>query len=88
MYDMVYFRLDNTQVVSMVSLYMSRPEKGHWDGLKWLLRCLTGTSHVCLEFGENTNGVICHCDSDYGGDLDDRKSTSGCVFTLGGTTMS
>ena len=29
-----------------------------------------------------------YCDSDYDGDRDRRKSTSGYVFTLGGTTIS
>lgn len=56
--------------------------------MKWLLKYLKGTSHVCLEFGQDANGVIGYCDSDYGRHLDDRKSTSGYVFTLGGTVVN
>ncbi|XP_048493134.1 secreted RxLR effector protein 161-like [Beta vulgaris subsp. vulgaris] len=53
-----------------------------------LLRYLKGTSHVFLEFGQHANGAIGYCDLDYGGDLNDRKSTSDYVFTSGGTTVS
>ena len=34
------------------------------------------------------SGLIGYCNSDYAGDLDARKSTSGNVFTLGGTAVS
>ena len=88
MYAMVCSRPDIAHAVSMVSRYMSRPGKVHWEAVKWLLRYLKGTSNVCLEFGRNANGLEGFCDSDYGGDLDDRKSTSGYVFTLGGTAVS
>ena len=56
--------------------------------LKWLLRYLKGTSNVCLKFVRNSSELIGYCDSDYAGDLDTRKSTSGNVFTLGGMTVS
>ena len=67
---------------------MSNPGKGHWEALKWLLRHLKGTSNVCLKFGRNSSGLIGYCDSDYAGDLDARKSTSGNAFTLGGIAVS
>uniref|UniRef100_A0A803N377 Reverse transcriptase Ty1/copia-type domain-containing protein n=1 Tax=Chenopodium quinoa TaxID=63459 RepID=A0A803N377_CHEQI len=85
MYSMVCSRPDIAHAVSMVSRYMSRPGKVHWEVVKWLLRYFKGTSNVCLEFGRDANGLIGCCDLDYGGGLDDRKSTSGYVFTLGGT---
>ena len=37
---------------------------------------------------KNSSGLTGYCDSDYGGDLDARKSTSGNVFTMGGTLVS
>uniref|UniRef100_A0A803KP57 Reverse transcriptase Ty1/copia-type domain-containing protein n=1 Tax=Chenopodium quinoa TaxID=63459 RepID=A0A803KP57_CHEQI len=67
---------------------MSRPGKVHWEAVNWFLRYLKGTSSVCLEFGRDANRNVGFCDSDYGGDLDDRKSTSDYVFTLGGTAVS
>ena len=39
-------------------------------------------------YGKDSSELIGFCDSDYGGDLDNRKSTSGFVFTLGGSTVS
>ena len=88
MYAMVCSRPDIAQAVSMVSRYMSRPGKGHWEAVKWLLRYLKGTCNVCLKFGKDSCGLTGFCDSDYAGDLDGRKSTSGLVFTLGGTAVS
>ena len=38
------------------------------EALKWFPRYLKGTSHVCLVFGQDANGVIEYCDSDYVGD--------------------
>ena len=37
---------------------------------------------------DNLSGLTEFCNSDYGGDLDARKSTSGFVFTKGGSTLS
>ena len=67
---------------------MSNLGKRHWDVVKWLLRYLKGTSDVCLKFGIDKTELIDHCDSEYGDDLDGRKSTSGMVSTLGGTAIS
>ena len=67
---------------------MSNPGKSHWEALKWLLRSLKGTSNVCLKFGKSSSGLVGYCDSDYAGDLDTRKSTSGNVFTLGGMAVN
>jgi hypothetical protein len=87
-YAMVCSRPDIAQAVSMVSRYMENPGKQHWDAVKWLLRYLKGTSDVCLKFGIDNNGLIGYCDSDFASVLDSRKSTSGMVFTLGGTAFS
>ena len=58
--------------------------------MKAILRYMKGTTSHGLVFGGN-DGLSCklvgYCDSDYAGDRDHRKSTSGYVFTLGGTTI-
>ncbi|XP_057532923.1 uncharacterized protein LOC130810814 [Amaranthus tricolor] len=79
MYAMVCSRPDIAHAVSLVSRYMSNPGKGHWEALKWLLRYLKDTSNVCLMYGKNSSELTGFCDSDYGGDLDNRKSTNGDV---------
>ena len=77
MYAMVCSQPDIAQAVSMVSRYMANPGKQHWDAIKWHLRYLKGTSDVCLKFGIDDTRIIGYCDSDFAGDLDSRKSTSG-----------
>ena len=67
---------------------MANPGKAHWLVVKWILRYLRGTSNVCIEYGENNKGLHGFVDSNFGGDLDQRKSTSGYVFCLGGSTIS
>ncbi|XP_070039108.1 secreted RxLR effector protein 161-like [Nicotiana tomentosiformis] len=74
MYVMVCTRPDIAYAVGVVSRYMSYPGKEHWEGVKWILRYLKGTSGFA--------------DANLGSYLDSRKSTTGYVFTLGGTDVS
>ncbi|KAH9726184.1 hypothetical protein KPL70_008163 [Citrus sinensis] len=85
MYAMVCTRPDISQAVSMVSRYMHNPGKNQWLAVKWILRYLYGTIDVGLLFKKDC-GQQCvgYCDSDFAGDLDKRRSTTGYVFTLGG----
>ena len=52
MYAMVCTRLDIAHVVGVVSRFMSRPGKQHWEAVKWILRYLKGSSDTCLCFTE------------------------------------
>ena len=54
--------------------------------MKWLLRYLRGTSSTSLYFGKGK--VQGFMDADLGGDVDSSKSTSGYIYTIGGTTVS
>ncbi|KAH9793888.1 hypothetical protein KPL71_004697 [Citrus sinensis] len=89
MYAMVCTRPDISQAVSMVSRYMHDPGKSHWLAVKWILRYLYGTVDVGLLFKKDC-GQQCvgYCDSDFAGDLDKRRSTTGYIFTLGGGPVS
>ncbi|KAH9752632.1 hypothetical protein KPL71_014771 [Citrus sinensis] len=88
-YAMVCTRPDISQAVSMVSRYMHNPGINQWLAVKWILRYLYGTVDVGLLF-KNDCGQQCvgYCDSDFAGDLDKRRSTTGYVFTLGGGPVS
>ncbi|KAK8278123.1 hypothetical protein V6Z12_D09G019700 [Gossypium hirsutum] len=82
---------DISQAVSIVSRYMHNPGKGHWQAVKWILRYILKTVDVGLLFKQDTTlgkGVIGYVDSDYAGDLDKRRSTTGYVFTLAGGPIS
>lgn len=90
MYAMVCTRPDISHAVSMVSRYMHNPGKGHWQAVKWILRYIHGTVDVGLKFQRDdmSKQLVGYVDSDYAGDLDKRRSTTGYVFTLAGGPVS
>ena len=88
MFAMVCTRPDIAQAVGAVSRYMVNPGKEHWSAVKRILRYVKGTSNVALCYGGSNFTVRGYVDSDYAGDLDKSKSTSGYVFTLARGTVS
>ena len=84
-------RPDITFAVSNVGKFSSKPTKDHWVAVKRIIRYLQGTRNYGLKYsydGSNTSTCIGYSDSDFGGDTDDRKSTSGYIFQVGGTGIS
>ena len=88
MYAMVCTRPDIVHAVGVVSKFMSRPRKQHWEAVKWILRYLKGSSDTSLYFTGASLKLQGYVDADFAGDIDSRKSTTGFVFTLGGTAIS
>ncbi|XP_060210257.1 secreted RxLR effector protein 161-like [Lycium barbarum] len=91
MYAMICTRPDFSQAVSVVSQFMSNPGKTHWEAIKWILRYLKGSSNVGLTFCEMRSegfSTLGYVDSDFAGDLDRRRSTTGYIFTLAGNVIS
>ena len=86
MYAMVCTRPDLAHAVSTVSKYMGNPGREHWKAVKWIFRYLKGTSKHGLMFARQKDqaSVVGFVDADYAGGLDDRRSTTGYVFTLAG----
>ncbi|KAH9669399.1 Integrase catalytic domain-containing protein [Citrus sinensis] len=71
--------------------YMYNPGKGHWQAVKWILRYIRKTVDIGLLFERDDTlgqGVIGYVDSDYAGDLDKQRSTTGYVFTFVGGPIS
>jgi hypothetical protein len=88
MYLMVTTRPDLAYAVSMVSRYMDNPGMAHWRAAKWILRYLKGTQDYCLTFtGSDPEALYGYSDSDWAGDLDERKSTYGFIFFLAGNAV-
>ncbi|KAH9751779.1 Integrase catalytic domain-containing protein [Citrus sinensis] len=79
---------DIAQAVGTVSRYMTNPGGEHWIAVKRILRYIRGTSDVALCYGRSEFTVRGYVDSDFAGDLDKRKSTTGYVFALAGATVS
>ncbi|KAG9453307.1 hypothetical protein H6P81_006211 [Aristolochia fimbriata] len=68
MYAMVCTRPDISQAVSVVSRFMHDPGKGHWQAVKWILRCLQNTVDVGLAFERDESlghCIVGSCDYDY-----------------------
>jgi hypothetical protein len=88
MYAMVCRRSNIAHAVGVVSRYMKNLSKEHWEALKWIIRYLTGIATHALCFGGSNIVLQGYVDSDMVGDKYRRRSTTGYVFTLGGTTIS
>ena len=88
MYVMVCTRPDIARAVGVVSRFMSMPGKQHWEVVKWILKYLKGSLDTCLCFTGASLKLLGYVDVDFADDIDSRKSTTGFVFTLGGTTIS
>ena len=90
MYAMVCTRPDLAYAISVVSRYMANPGKEHWCAMKWILRYIRGTTGVGILYSRDANAgqLVGYADSDYSGDLDGRRSTTGYIFTLSGSPIS
>ncbi|XP_068336581.1 secreted RxLR effector protein 161-like [Pyrus communis] len=75
--------------VSLISRYMEHPTETHLMAAKRILRYVKGTTGfgVFYKKGEDEE-LISYTDSDYVGDQDDRKSTSGYVFMMNSGAVS
>jgi hypothetical protein len=79
-------RPDLAYAVGVVSRYMEALGKEHWAAVKRILRYLKGTTgygYVYARGGELPPMLLGYSDSDYVGDVEDRRSTSGAVYFLG-----
>jgi Reverse transcriptase (RNA-dependent DNA polymerase)/Integrase core domain/GAG-pre-integrase domain len=87
MYLSVCTRPDISQAVGALARYMSCPMKEHWDAAKAVLRYVKSSTGVGIQFG-GSKGLQGYCDSDYAGDIDTRRSTTGYAFVLNGGVIS
>lgn len=79
-------RPDLAYAVGVVSGYMEAPGREHWAAIKRILRYLKGTTDygcVYARGGELPPMLLGYSDSDYAGDVEDKRSTSGAVYFLG-----
>ncbi|GKB91737.1 retrovirus-related pol polyprotein from transposon TNT 1-94 [Tanacetum coccineum] len=65
--------------VEVVSRYMVKPGREHWEAVKSILRYIKGTSNFALFLGESDLIIKGYVVSDYAGDLDGRHSTFNLV---------
>ncbi|XP_073225643.1 secreted RxLR effector protein 161-like [Cicer arietinum] len=82
-------RLDIIYVVGVVSRFMKAHTTTHLKATKRILYYLKGTLDYGLFY--SSSNYFKHfrfCDSNFGGDIDDRKSTSGFIFFMGDCAFS
>jgi hypothetical protein len=88
MYLMVCCRPDLAYTMSVLSKYLDKPTREHLRAAKHVLRYLQGTADLTLVYKRRNSGLIGYTDADWAGDLDERRSTSGYLFTLNDTAIS
>jgi hypothetical protein len=80
-------RCDIAYTVSILSRFLTNPSPAHIKATKRVLQYLKGTKYLSIVYGSNVNNdelIKLHgfFDSDFTGDLHQRKSHSGSVFKL------
>ena len=60
----------------------------HCKTMKRILRYIKGTSDTALCYGGSESTVRGYVDSNFVGDLEKRKSTTGYMFTIAGGAVS
>ena len=76
-------------VVCQVGRFQDSPKNGHLLAVKRIFRYLNGTAnHVLWYPKDNSLDLYAFTDADWDGCIDDRKSTNGAAFFLGGCLVS
>ena len=82
-------RPDIMYATSLLSRFMHNPSHFHLGAAKRVLRYIQGTMNYGIRFNKKEDAkLVGYCDSDWGGCIDDMKSTSGFVFSLGSGVFS
>ena len=82
-------RPDLTFAANNVARYSSNPTQQHWIAVKRIFRYLVGTVNFGLHYSKQDSlNCVGYSDSDWAGDINDRKSTSGYCFTMSGALIS
>lgn len=89
MYLAVATRPDISFIVGCVSRFLENPSKIHVNAVKRIFKYISGTSKhgILYKFNQKLN-LFGYSDADYGGDIDERRSTTGYVFVFGSSIIS
>ncbi|KJZ70562.1 hypothetical protein HIM_10030 [Hirsutella minnesotensis 3608] len=88
MYAMLGTRPDIAYAVSYCSRFLAKPTEAHRTAAKRIMRYLKATIDLCLVYEGEIEPLTGFTDSDWAGDRDTRRSTSGYVFNLGSGAIS
>ncbi|XP_039133317.1 uncharacterized mitochondrial protein AtMg00810-like [Dioscorea cayenensis subsp. rotundata] len=86
---LTHTRPDIACTVNLLSRFVSKPTKTHLGAAKYLLRYIAGTTNFGINYTEVKKWKLRgYSDSDWGGSIDDRRSTLGMVFDLSSWAIS
>ncbi|CAM8915543.1 unnamed protein product [Rhodiola kirilowii] len=82
-------RPDIVYGVGLISRFMEKPQQSHLLAAKRILRYISGTSDYGIMYSHTEEFCLTgYTDSDWAGDVETRKSTSGYAFYLGDGVVS
>lgn len=82
-------RPDLMYAASLLSRFMKNPSQAHFSAAKRVLRYLKGSLDYGILYEKKGSSVLeGYVDSDWAGSIEDSKSTSGYVFSLGSGVFS
>jgi Reverse transcriptase (RNA-dependent DNA polymerase) len=86
---LTHTRPDISYAVGVISRYMQNPTKHHFGVAKRILKYISGTADYGLWYGsKNSFELVGYSDSDWAECVEDRRSTSGYVFSCGSSAIS
>jgi hypothetical protein len=86
---LVHSRPNIAFAVGFVSRFMEKPTTEHLVAVKQLLRYIAGTrSFGCVLTSSGELELVGYSDADWAGDPDDRRSTTGSLFMIGGSPVT
>src|SRR5579871_4621145 len=87
-YAMIRIRPDIAFAVAAVNQFNSNPNIIYWKVVKRIFRYLKGTADFGITYGNNKIKLEGYNDVDWGGNLENQRSTTGYLFTYGSKATS
>ena len=86
-------RPDIAFAVGAIARHAAHPNRSHWNAAMHLVRYLLSTKDTGLTYVRAPSPTVLFsaegfCDSDYAGDVESRRSTTGYIFTAVGGAIS
>ena len=82
-------RPDIAAAIGILCMRVSNPRQRDWNALKRVIRYLKQTISLKLKISADHDlDLVGYVDADWGGDISDRKSTSGFFYLLGQSPIS
>jgi len=92
MFLMLATRPDLAFAITKLAQFSRNPGLKHWRALQRLLRYVGGTELFGIKYGATRSSaqlnIVGYCDSDWGSDSDDRRSTTGYLFVINGAAVA